>query len=124
YGENSVVGRSTFFGQSVDSTAVLIKYTYYGDADLDGDVDLTDYTILSANYNTSGKVWTQGDFNYDGNVNITDYTYLSANYNSNSLGDGSGRVPSLGAAVPEPSGLTCVHAALPGLLGRRTRRGR
>jgi hypothetical protein len=32
YAENSALNFATFNGQSVDSTSVLVKYTYYGTA--------------------------------------------------------------------------------------------
>src|SRR5262249_8038852 len=60
YGENSIVGRSTFFGESVDNTSVLLKYTYAGDANLDGAVDTIDFNIMAANFGGTNKIWTQG----------------------------------------------------------------
>ena len=39
---------ATFAGQSIDNTAVLLKYTAYGDANLDGQVNLTDFNRLAA----------------------------------------------------------------------------
>src|SRR5262249_31262754 len=56
---------AAFSGQSVDSTAVLIRYTAYGDANLDGSVDTVDFNALASNFSQSGKRWVQGDFNYD-----------------------------------------------------------
>src|SRR5207253_2399094 len=43
YAEASALGLTTFSGQSVDSTSVLIRYTYSGDANLDGVVDTLDF---------------------------------------------------------------------------------
>src|SRR5207248_4808196 len=99
-------------GLSVDNSSVLIRYTLYGDANLSGKVDLTDFTFLAANFNGTNKSWLQGDFNYDGNVNLTDFTFLASNFNQ--------MLPTaaLGAIVPEP---TAVFAAivLPCILLRR-----
>src|SRR5207247_7564073 len=51
------------------SSKVTVAYTYYGDANVNGTVDLTDFTFLAANFNKpSGAVWQQGDFNYDTKV--------------------------------------------------------
>lgn len=86
YGEASTVlglsgsGTATFDGKIVDATSALVKYTYYGDANLDGTVDSSDYAILSANYGESGKIWSDGDFNYDGTVDDADAALLEANY--------------------------------------------
>src|SRR4029078_10549268 len=38
----------TFNGQSVDANSLLIKYTYDGDNDVDGDVDADDYAQMDA----------------------------------------------------------------------------
>src|SRR5690349_20568561 len=53
-----------------------------GDANADGKVDLTDFTILATNVNaTSGKTLAQGDFDGNGAVDLTDFTMLAANFN-------------------------------------------
>jgi hypothetical protein len=78
---------------------VLIRYTAMGDSDLSGTVDLTDFTLLAANFGaTSGKSWFNGDYDYNGAVDLTDFTYLASNFNYT--------VPSaadaIGAPIPEP----------------------
>jgi hypothetical protein len=104
-----------FAGQSVDSTAVLLRYTYCGDANLDGKVDLTDFTFLAANFNATGDgTWARGDFNYDGNVDLTDFTFLAANFNLTLAG------PSAAVTVvPEPLRASFAFAGGAALLRRR-----
>jgi hypothetical protein len=63
------------------SGTIEVMYTLLGDANLDGKVNGTDFNIMSANFNQSGKSWDQGDFNYDGNVNGSDFVELSSNFN-------------------------------------------
>jgi hypothetical protein len=65
-------------GLSADQ--IEIKYTLYGDANLDGTVNSTDFGSLSANFGKSAKVWDQGDFNYDGVVNSVDFGLLASNF--------------------------------------------
>ncbi|HEY7089195.1 MAG TPA: hypothetical protein VH518_13955 [Tepidisphaeraceae bacterium] len=77
YADNAVLHRSTFAGQPVDSTSILIKYTYAGDADLDGDADGVDIGTWATNFTgelggTGSTVWTQGDWDYDGDVDGVD----------------------------------------------------
>ena len=86
---------------SVDSTAVLVRYTYYGDANSDGKVNLLDFNKIAANFNGSGKVWSDGDFTYDGNVNLNDFNKLAANFNNDleDDGGGEGRGGRSGAAI-------------------------
>jgi len=84
---------------NVDADAVLVRYTLSGDSNVDGKVDLTDFTFLAANFNkSSGATWLQGDYNYDGKVDLTDFTFLAANFNQSLPADGT----SLGLSVPEP----------------------
>ncbi len=109
YADNSVLGLSTFGGVSVDPTSILIKYTFLGDSNLDGQVDLRDLYALASNYKTTGKLWTSGDFNYDGSVDVKDLTLLAINWQA---GVGSPLAESLGTMlsslglplvqVPEP----------------------
>ncbi len=73
---------TTFDGQSVVTSDVLIKYTYYGDANLDGVVNGSDYTRTDNGFNSSLTGWSNGDFNYDGTVNGDDYTLLDDAFNT------------------------------------------
>ncbi len=62
---------------------VLVAQTVYGDANLDGTVDVGDFGKMSANFGGSAAgSWEQGDFNYDGQVDIGDFGKLSANFGS------------------------------------------
>jgi hypothetical protein len=56
-----------------------------GDANLDGVVDVSDLSILAANYGIeSDATWDLGDFNGDGAVNVSDLSLLAANYGTGS----------------------------------------
>ena len=82
YAEASTLGVSTFAGQAVDTTAVLMQYTLSGDANMDGKVNASDFDALASHYGSSGSaIWTSGDFNYDGTVNTLDFNALAANFN-------------------------------------------
>jgi hypothetical protein len=80
YGEASDLGFSTFVGQSVDSTSVVIRYTWYGDANIDGNVDTVDFNILARDFSNSGTQWDRGDFNYDGDTDSVDSNFLTSNF--------------------------------------------
>jgi hypothetical protein len=64
------------------SSAVLVKYTYYGDANLDGKVDGSDYARIDNGYLNHLTGWFNGDFNYDGFNNGSDYTLIDNAYNT------------------------------------------
>jgi hypothetical protein len=69
-------------GNPLAADHVLNFFFLNGDASRDRSVDLTDFTILAANFNTTGRNFTQGDFNYDMAVNLTDFTVLAASFNT------------------------------------------
>jgi len=97
--------------------AVTVKYTYYGDANLDGSVNTSDFTAMSQHFGAASATanWANGDFNYDGKVNALDFNAISTNF-------GAAAIPetSLGSVVPEPG--TLAVTALCGLLAARRRR--
>jgi hypothetical protein len=76
---------ATFAGQSVDSTAVLLKYTYYGDANLDGNVNLNDFGRLAANFGQTNRRWSQGNFDFDNDVDLADFGKLAATFGRGGL---------------------------------------
>ena len=84
YGEASAVFSTfpaTFAGQSVDNTTVLLRYTRYGDANLDQQVNLQDFNRLAGNFGATGTaLWTQGNFNFDNQVNLQDFNRLASNF--------------------------------------------
>jgi fibronectin type 3 domain-containing protein len=73
---------STFAGEAVGASDVLVKYTYYGDADLSGVVTGGDYAGTDNGFNFGLSGWTNGDFNYDGMINAADYALLDNAFNS------------------------------------------
>src|SRR5207302_11460529 len=60
-----------------------VRFTFLGDTNLDGRVDVTDLGNLASNYGTTtGAVWTQGDFDYNGTVDVSDLGDLASTYGS------------------------------------------
>jgi probable HAF family extracellular repeat protein len=99
------------------SQAVLLQPALPGDANLDGQVDVSDLTIVLANFGQStGMGWGTGDFIGDGTVDVNDLTIVLANF-----GQGSGAGI---RAVPEPSCLLLVGIGATGLLACASRRRR
>jgi hypothetical protein len=73
---------STWDDQAVSDTDVLVKFTYYGDANLNGIVDnSTDLGLLNNGQSNGLTGWYNGDFNYDGVINGSDYTLYDLGYN-------------------------------------------
>lgn len=120
FAENALLGYTTFAGMPVDSTSVLVKYTWYGDATLDGVVNVLDLILLANSWLGSGS-WANGDFNLDGLVNQTDLGLLARNWQAGNGAPLGPMLEELGLPVPIPEpvwglGLSCIF------LGRRNRR--
>jgi hypothetical protein len=79
----SIYGASaTFGGQSIDSTAVLVKYTYYGDTDFNGVVNFDDYSRTDSGFNLHKSGWLNGDFDGNGQVDFDDYSLIDLAFNT------------------------------------------
>ncbi|MEA2734647.1 MAG: hypothetical protein QOE14_1098, partial [Humisphaera sp.] len=64
----------------VTATTIIVKYTYAGDANLDGIISGDDYSTIDFYVGTSADGYSNGDFNYDGIVSGDDYSTIDFNY--------------------------------------------
>jgi hypothetical protein len=118
-------GLGTFDGTRPLLTDVLVKYTYYGDANLDGKVDGSDYSLLDNGYLNLLTGWYNGDFNYDGVIDGSDYTLIDNAYNTQgaqlqaSVAVLSTAEIAVATPVPEPAIAAVLTLGLMGWLGRR-----
>jgi hypothetical protein len=113
-----------------DDTAnqqIIVKYTYEGDTDLNGLVDVADLGALATAWQTAG-VWSNGDFDYNGTIDVNDLGKLATNWQAgvgNPLGPSfQEALASLGlptAAVPEPAAVVCMGLVSLISLARRRR---
>ena len=127
---NADLGYTSFSGQTVDNNDVLIKYTYFGDTDLNGVVDTaTDFDLYITGLTSGGSLggWFYGDFDYNGIVDssadfdlfITGLTSQGAPLLTAGIG-GSNLVQ----AVPEPSTFVLAGLGVLGFAGVQLRRRR
>jgi hypothetical protein len=82
----------TSLGYATLNSGTEVKYTWIGDANLDGVVNSADLSVMSP----TGTTWATGDFNYDGVVNADDYALLV-------LGAAASGGTNISTTLPEPS---------------------
>ena len=110
-------------GQTVSGSDTLVMYTYGGDANLDGKINVDDYGRIDFNAPLGTSGWINGDFNYDGKINVDDYGIIDFNvgiqgppfFTGSGIGDGLNVL-----VVPEPVGLGIAWGAA-AILNRRRR---
>jgi len=102
---------TTWSNQPVTGTDVLVKFSYAGDANVDGVVNADDYFRIDIGWMAQLTGWYNGDFDYDNAVTADDYFIIDRSY----LGQGLPKPPmtvSGEAAVDEGTPYTLTLDAL------------
>ena len=78
--DNNDIGATTFDGVNTsDLNEVMIKFTYYGDSDLSGTVDATDFGLFAAGKSNAGTGWAFGNYDYNSTTaDATDFGLFAA----------------------------------------------
>ena len=132
YGTGGSIAATFVGGATPVDADILVRFTYYGDANLDGKVDGADYARIDAGFlsqSTTTKLtgWYNGDFNYDGKVDASDYTLIDNAFNTQAAPVGGSIVATStgevapAAAVPEPVTASLLGLAAVGFVARRRR---
>jgi hypothetical protein len=125
-GTNAVAG--------LTSGEIELKYTLLGDANLDGTVNGSDFSILAANFGLGVTNWDQGNFLYGSSVNGSDFSALAASFGQGDSGttvavsaqdraalDAFAAANGLQVDVPEPASAAIFALAGFGILNRKRR---
>ena len=84
------------------------------DANLDGNVDVSDFNIWNANKFTHQAAWCLGDFNADGFIDVSDFNIWNANKFRSSR--------AVAAVVPEPQFVGLLALGVAAVMTRACRR--
>jgi hypothetical protein len=138
YGVGLVDGNDAVSGTPVSANSIEVAYTLEGDANLDGKVDATDFSIFAPHFGLLTSLgWEAGDFNYDGRVDASDFSAFASNFGLSDTGtdfslpaadwtalDSFAAANGLLVNVPEPASGSLILVAVGIFARRRHRRSR
>jgi len=104
---------TTFAATPVDTNCILVRYTWDGDANLNGVVNADDYFLIDSNCIPQKPGYYNGDFNFDSVVNADDYFLIDSAFigQSGPLAGGESAAATTHAA-PKPADSATVDDAV------------
>ena len=114
----SALGYGIGYSDNTTAKTVTAQVAVYGDANLDGTVNILDLAALGQNWKQTGRHWADGDFNYDGTVNLLDLAILGQHWKQSLTGISFGQAAASAGfgTIPEPGTLMLLACCLFGLL--------
>jgi hypothetical protein len=103
HGDGTVV-KSSMGGETLGINDIVLKYTYNGDANLDGTINADDYAQIDSGFATHASGYFNGDFNYSGGApNSDDYFLIDKAFADQGAPLGSASSPAPAAAAQAPA---------------------
>ncbi|MDB5326498.1 MAG: sdrD 1, partial [Phycisphaerales bacterium] len=97
---------ASFDGQPLPAQAVVVKYTFAGDADFNDKVDFNDFLRLQNAFGQNEQTSAGGDFDFSGTVDFNDFLLLQNSF---------GQSIAAPAVTPEPAAVAAT-ATIAGVL--------
>ena len=99
---------TTFDGETVDTSSILVRYTLTGDLNLDQQINADDYALIDSGYAAHASAYQFGDINLDGAINADDYFLIDRAFSN------QGAILSAlqASPIPEPSVIVLAGLAL------------
>ena len=124
---NSSSAMSTLFAPQDPNEAfygLALAPQLLGDANLDGNVDLSDLSIILNNFGKTTSAWTDGNFDHAATIDLTDLSDVLNNFGQsiNPNASQSQITNNSATPVPEPAALLSLSLAVPFLSRRRRTR--
>ena len=101
-------------GDAVDLDNVTLSTLADGDANGDGNVDLSDLSTVLNNFGAAASGWSSGNFDGAATVDLTDLSDVLNNFGSSSASAAAPAVP-----TPEPAAVILLSLGAPLILARR-----
>lgn len=116
-------GNVLFDGQAFSVNDILVKYTFLGDANADGRVDLNDLNLVLNNLGTPTLAWTSGNFDGQPTIDLNDLNAVLNNLSVSVANNATAQYAEslVAAATPEPASLAIIGCVAPFLLSRLRR---
>jgi GH25 family lysozyme M1 (1,4-beta-N-acetylmuramidase) len=101
----SAAGITDLAGTTMAANYQASFFFLQGDLNHDHNVDTQDFNTLAANFNASGRSFSQGNLNYDTNgmVDSIDFNLLAANFGKTQPGDTASAPAGAGSGANQPA---------------------
>ncbi len=96
---------TTFDGEPVDTSSILIRYTLTGDLNLDQQINADDYALVDSGFATHAASYQFGDINLDGTINADDFFLIDRAFSNQGV-----ILSAHSSSVPEPAMLMLLSA--------------